>query len=722
VTRRWNSRLIIPTLLFAGIPLLFIASIAVFQLAKNVPDARSARTNTVLSFNTIRAASAIDEAIQDAERGQRGFLITGSEVYLEPYTKAKERLPGLMVDLQQATIASSDQAPRLLQLQAHITTKMNELGATIAAMRQRGYEAARAIVNTDAGRLSMEAISADLATIVDGANTRLNARLERAAAAEERLTQTFVAASIISAIALLTGAFLLARASRRAAVSEQALQATLDSVREGVGAVDDRGCLRAWNNSLLALLGVSGANLRAGTPLPLGNDANRVGQRIRELEAAVRATGRPTLVEHKEESGTSVEIFHNPMADGGYVITLLDVTERRQAEEALRQSQKLESMGRMTGGIAHDFNNLLTIIIGSLGLLRRAIGRDDKAQERIDMMSVAAERAARLTKQLLAFARRQPLQPEIVNLGQVMQEILPLMRRAVGEAIIVECVSAGGLWNTTVDASEFQSAVLNLAINARDAMPEGGKLTVEMTNAALDDAYAARHAEVDPGQYVLFAITDTGKGMDAVTMVRAVDPFFTTKAAGEGTGLGLPQVYGFVKQSGGHLKIYSEVGEGTTVKLYLPRTFGEETAQPGRVAALAVTGTETVLVVDDDGIVRTTVASMLEELGYTVLLASNGREALALLEKPGNVDLLFTDVVMPGTISGRQLAERAVEIVPKLRVLFTSGYTENAIVHNGRLDGGVELLSKPYGREQLAAKVRRILDGVPGEPRKTADI
>ena len=722
MTRRWNSRLIIPTLLFAGIPLVFIASIVFFQLAKNVPDARTARTNTLLSFNTIRAASAIDEAIQDAERGQRGFLITGREVYLDPYMTAKERLPQLMVDLQQATIASSDLAPRLLQLQAHITTKMNELAATIAAMQQQGYEAARAVVNTDVGRLSMEAISADLAAIVDSANTRLNARLERAAAVEERLTQTFIVASIISAIALLTGAFLLARASRRAAVSEQTLQATLDSVREGVGAVDDRGRLRAWNNSLLAMLGVSGADLRPGTSLPLGNDANRVGQRIRELEAAVRATGRPTLVEHREESGTSVEIFHNPVADGGYVITLLDVTERRQAEEALRQSQKLESMGRMTGGIAHDFNNLLTIIIGSLGLLRRAIGRDDKAQERIDMMSVAAERAARLTKQLLAFARRQPLQPEIVNLGQVMQEILPLMRRAVGEAVIVECVTAGGLWNTTVDASEFQSAVLNLAINARDAMPEGGKLTVEMTNAALDDAYAARHAEVDPGQYVLFAITDTGKGMDDVTMARALDPFFTTKSAGEGTGLGLPQVYGFVKQSGGHLKIYSEVGEGTTVKLYLPRNFGEETAQPGRVAALAVTGTETVLVVDDDEIVRTTVASMLEDLGYTVVVASSGREALAVLEKRGNVNLLFTDVVMPGAISGRQLAERAVEIAPKLRVLFTSGYTENAIVHNGRLDAGVELLSKPYGREQLAAKVRRVLDGVPGEARKTADI
>ena len=241
-------------------------------------------------------------------------------------------------------------------------------------------------------------------------------------------------------------------------------------------------------------------------------------------------------------------------------------------------------MGRMTGGVAHDFNNLLTIIIGSLGLLRRATGRDDKARERIDIMSIAAERASRLTKQLLAFARRQPLQPEIVNLGHLMREVLPLIRRAMGEAVTVECITAGGLWNTLLDASEFQSAVLNLSINARNAMPEGGKLTIEVVNAALDDAYAAGHAEVEPGQYVLFAITDTGKGMDATTMVRALDPFFTTKPSGEGTGLGLPQVYGFVKQSGGHLKIYSEVGDGTTVKLYLPRSLGQETAQPTRVA------------------------------------------------------------------------------------------------------------------------------------------
>jgi CheY-like chemotaxis protein len=252
--------------------------------------------------------------------------------------------------------------------------------------------------------------------------------------------------------------------------------------------------------------------------------------------------------------------------------------------------------------------------------------------------------------------------------------------------------------------------MLNLTINARDAMPEGGLLTLELANSMLDDAYAAQHAELEPGQYVMFAITDTGKGMDAATMERALDPFFTTKPPGEGTGLGLPQVYGFVKQTGGHLKIYSEVGEGTTVKLYLPRSLGQETVQVGPVAVPAIGGSETILLVDDDEIVRETVAAMLMDFGFGVVQAPGGAEALAILKGSAEIDLLLTDVVMPGAISGRVLAERAAKLRPGLKILFTSGYTENAIVHHGRLDPGVELLSKPYGREQLAAKVRRILD------------
>jgi signal transduction histidine kinase/ActR/RegA family two-component response regulator len=718
---RWGGRSeVIVALLFGGVPLIFVVGIAVFQLTKNVPEARQARANIIQSFKTIRAASAVDEAAQDAERGQRGFLITGLELYLDPYTQAQKILPQMMLDLQEATQGSIDEQRRLLKLQADVTTKMNELASTIAAMRGSGYEAAKAIVDTDVGRISMEAITADLTAITESASARLNAQLDSAADAEKRVTSTFVIGSAASVLALLIGAFLIARAYRRAAMSEQVLQATLDSVREGVAAVDYRGRLRAWNTPFRTMLGAAEGDIQAGSSLQFDRmGTTELGGRMHELKARSRATNRPVLAEHEGKPGPAVEIFHNPTADGGYVVTLLDVTERRKVEEALRQSQKLESVGRMTGGVAHDFNNLLTVIIGGLGLLRRAVGRDPQASQRLDMMNVAAERASRLIKQLLAFARRQPLQPETINLSHVINEALPLVRRAVGESVIVECVVGGGLWNTTIDASEFQAAVLNLAINGRDAMPDGGKLTIEVNNAALDDTYAAQHAEVEPGQYVMFAITDTGTGMDAATVAQVLDPFFTTKPPGEGTGLGLPQVYGFVKQSGGHLKIYSEVGEGTTVKLYLPRSLAQETIQPRPMPAIAVTGTERVLLVDDDEIVRTTVALMMEDLGYSIVEAGSGAEALAILERGEKVDLLFTDVVMPGAINGRQLADRARDLDSNLRVVFTSGYTENAIVHNGQLDAGTELLSKPYNRDQLAAKLRRVLDGRSTESQHT---
>jgi signal transduction histidine kinase/ActR/RegA family two-component response regulator len=713
MARRWQNRSeIILALIFSAVPLLFVAGLAVFQLASNVPEAQRARANTVQSFQTIRAVNAVDEAIQDAERGQRGFLITGRDVYLDPYEQAKKRLPQAMLDLQAATAARPDQQQRLLKLQADVTTKMNELASTIAVMRERGFDAAKAVVDNDTGRLAMEAITGDLQAIIETAQARLASRLDAAADAEGRMTSTFLFGTAISALGLLVGGFLLVGAVRRATASERALQATLDSVREGVAAVDHRGRLRAWNAPFVSILGVSDGSLQMGAALELDSIGDgALGGQLRRLAASARLTGRSTLSEFAAAEGRRVEIFHNPSGEGGYVLSLLDVTERRKTEEALRQAQTLESVGRMTGGVAHDFNNLLTVIIGGLGLLRRVVGRDNEARQRIDMMTTAAERATRLIRQLLAFARRQPLQPEVVNLGPVIQEALPLIRRAVGESVTVECVTAAGLWNTTVDSSEFQAAVLNLAINGRDAMPAGGKLTIELGNAALDDIYAAQHAEVEPGQYVLFAITDTGSGMDAATAARVLDPFFTTKPPGEGTGLGLPQVYGFAKQSGGHFKIYSEPDEGTTVKLYLPRSLAQETAQVRPVADIAVTGSETVLLVDDDDIVRATVGMMLEELGYTVVEASGGAEALALLERGELVDLLFTDVVMPGPVSGRQLAEEARKIAPNLPILFTSGYTENAIVHNGRLDPGLELLSKPYSREQLAAKLRRVLDG-----------
>jgi signal transduction histidine kinase/ActR/RegA family two-component response regulator len=714
--RGWSTRAeIILALLVGAVPLVIVVAIMTVQLTRNEPEARQARADTLLDFEAIRAVSAVDEAVQDAERGQRGFLITGREDYLEPYQRAKERLPQLMQNLQTATAGNLEQQQRILHLQAHITTKMNELASTIATMRSSGYQAAKGIVDTDLGRQAMMDISTDLVAISDVENARLNARLRGASAADARLISTFVAGSAVSLMGLLVGAALLVGAVRRAMRSERTLKATMDSVREGVAAFDPRSRLRAANASFAVAAGLSAGDMVVGAPLPVDRLADaELAERLRALAASARADRRPLLSEHTTSDGRNIEIFHNPAERGGYVITLLDVTQRHRTEAALRQAQTLESVGRMTGGVAHDFNNLLTVIIGGLGLLRGMVGRDDRAHQRIDMMMTAAERASRLIRQLLAFARRQPLRPQTVNLAPVIQEALPLLRRAVGEFVTVECAVSAGLWNTTVDPAEFQAAVLNLAINARDAMPDGGKLTIELANATLDEAYASQHADVQPGQYVLFAVTDTGAGMDAATVAQALDPFFTTKPPGEGTGLGLPQVYGLVKQLGGHLKLYSEPGQGTTVKLYLPRSLAQETASSLPTRRITVTGRETVLLVDDDDIVRATVGEMLAELGYTVVEAPGGTEALAILQRGEKIDLLFTDVVMPGPLSGRKLADEARKLDPTLRVLFTSGYTENAIVHHGQLDPGVELLSKPYSREQLGAKLRSVLDAKPG--------
>jgi signal transduction histidine kinase/ActR/RegA family two-component response regulator len=617
-----------------------------------------------------------------------------------------------MAELQRTVSRSAEQQARVLSLQAQLTTKLNELEATLSAFRDRGADAALAIVGSDLGRTSMLAIQTDLKALVDAEATRLAERQHTAAAVDSRITAIFAIVGAVAVLSLLLGGGMLALAYRRVAISEAVLQSTLDSVREGVAAFDGAGSLRAWNAPFAKLLALAPAALKRGEPLTIDSSSSRIAAevvgRIGDLDVTARRTGRPALVSYRDLQGKELELFHNRVIDGT-VTTVLDVSEQRHTEEALRQAQKLESVGQMTGGVAHDFNNLLTVVMGALGALRRAVAGDAQATQRIDMMEMAAERGARLTRQLLAFARRQPLQPETINLAASMQEILPLVRRAVGEDIVVESVVDAGLWNTTVDAAQFQSAVMNLAINSRHAMPDGGKLTIEVGNAALDDVYVARHAEVEPGQYVQFAITDTGVGMDAATLARAMDPFFTTRPAGVGSGLGLPQVYGFVKQSGGHMKIYSEPGEGTTVKIYLPRSLHEAAAPACRATNLAVTGSETILLVDDDEIVRNTVALMLEDLGYRVLGASDGKQALALLQRERGEALLFTDVVMPG-MSGRQLAEQALKIQPSLRVLFTSGYTENAIVHHGRLDAGVELLSKPYDRDRLAAKLRRVLD------------
>jgi PAS domain S-box-containing protein len=394
---------------------------------------------------------------------------------------------------------------------------------------------------------------------------------------------------------------------------------------------------------------------------------------------------------------------------------IVERTEQlRLNEEALRQSQKMEVVGQLTGGVAHDFNNLLQVITGNLEIVRRTTtDSSPRIARALEMAANGARRAASLTQRLLAFSRRQPLSPKPIDVNALISGMSDLLHRTLGEAAEVLTVHGAGLWRIEADPTELEAAILNLAVNARDAMPQGGRLTIETANSDIDRAYALLHSEVQPGQYIVLAVTDTGTGMTPEALSRAFEPFFTTKPVGEGTGLGLSQVYGFVKQSGGHVKIYSEPGNGTCVKIYLPRL----TKEPEVEATEEVLSTpeavaeETILVVEDDDDVRAYSVEILRELGYRVLEARDGPTALRLLPREARVDLLFTDVVLPGGMTGAQVAAQARGLTPRLRVLFTTGYARNAIVHQGRLDKGVQLITKPFSMSDLAVRVREVLDG-----------
>nr|WP_154368283.1 PAS domain S-box protein [Duganella alba] len=439
-----------------------------------------------------------------------------------------------------------------------------------------------------------------------------------------------------------------------------------------------------------------------------------------QLEMAALAGGATTFKfenRTRRKGGGYAILSWTAAPDSRYVHAVgRDITaERAAAEEmrrtaaALQQSQKMEAIGKLTGGVAHDFNNLLQVISGNLQLLAGDISGNARAERRLDNALAGVTRGAKLASYLLAFGRRQALDPRVVKIGRFITGMEDMLRRSLGEEIEVETVISGGLWNTLVDTAQVENAVLNLCINARDAMNGAGQLTIEVGNAYLDDAYASAHPELQAGQYVMIAVSDTGSGMTPEVMAQAFDPFFSTKPEGKGSGLGLSMVYGFARQSGGHVKIYSEPGNGTCVKLYLPRSTDVEDALPQPEARAVVGGKETILVAEDDEGVRATVVELLSELGYQVLKANDAASALSIIDSGMQIDLLFTDVVMPGPLRSPDLARKARERQPGMAVLFTSGYTENAIVHGGRLDAGVDLLGKPYTREALARKVRHVL-------------
>jgi PAS domain S-box-containing protein len=504
--------------------------------------------------------------------------------------------------------------------------------------------------------------------------------------------------------------------------SNDRLRTIMDSVPDSIITIDEQGTIVSANRAAERMFGYSadelcGQNVKILMPDPdRGRHDGYIANYLRTGKSRILGIGPRELVGLcKNEMTFPLELAINEMQAGAkrmFIAVARDIARRKDAEAQLRQAQKMEAIGQLTGGIAHDFNNTLTVILGSLEFMGEQIHDNLPAQKAMETALRGVDRASDLTQRLLAFARKQALSPTPTDIDKLISGVAEMTRRVLGEQIQIEVVRAGGLWQAIIDPSQLETALLNLAINARDAMPEGGKLTIETANTHLDQAYADVHVEVTPGQYVMVAVSDTGTGMSPEVLVHAFEPFFTTKEVGKGSGLGLSMVYGFIKQSKGHINIYSEVEHGTSVKLYLPKATlsGRQVdTTTGARQAMAM-GDETILVVEDDPDVRAFVVGALSVLGYEILEAKDGPAAMALLDDAPEIDLLFTDVVLSGGMNGREIAEKIRQRYPRVRVLFTSGYTSNAIVHHGRLDDNVRLLSKPYRREDLARRVREALD------------
>ena len=509
------------------------------------------------------------------------------------------------------------------------------------------------------------------------------------------------------------------RAQEKLRESEQLARGIIDTALDAFVQIDEHGRILDWNSQAEKIFGwprqdalgksfidliVAESDrdeLKAARGRFVSSGQDQIIGRRREI-MALRRDGR----EFKAELSLTALRRREGILFNGF---FRDLTDKIAAEDRIRQSEKMEAVGQLTGGIAHDFNNILTVITGTIEILAEAVEKDPQLAAITRMIDEAAARGAGLTQHLLAFARKQPLQPRETDVNTLIIDTARLLRPTLGEQIEIESVFADETRVATVDPNQLATAILNLAINARDAMPDGGKLTLETGPAFLDENYANLHGDVQPGHYTLIAVSDTGTGIPAAILDKVFDPFFTSKGPGKGTGLGLSMVYGFVKQSAGHIKIYTEEGHGTTIKMYLPPGTGTLPAADAATAPAVEGGHETILVVEDDRLVRDYVLTQLHSLGYVTLDAANGAEALALTEAGREFDLLFTDVIMPGAMNGRQLANELQQRKPGLKVLFTSGYTENAIIHHGRLDSGVLLLAKPYRKSDMAVMLRKAL-------------
>jgi PAS domain S-box-containing protein len=667
----------------------------------------------VASYETLALMRQAVIALQDAEISQRAYLLSGEAVDLEPYERARLRIETGLRQLEAASADDPDATRQVREFRAAAAEKLQLIAATISTYQLYGRESALALERTGAGRVTTDQIRQIADSFIEGQRLLLARRLAMLRSEQEQ--------SDIAGLLLMAGAFLclivgmyivmrgtrhLENVQRELADRSHLLQATLESLQDPIFVIDAEGRVVAWNVAFVRLSGwdpVKHAALTRDQLLSGRSPSMRALLEPLKLDAEVSDRSAMARVSY---DGRDYEVSRGEMSGGGSVVRCVDITEKLRDETALRQGQKMEATGQLTGGMAHDFNNILQVIQANLDLVKGAGNADPEILARLNAAGAAADRGARLTQQLLAFARRQPLAPQPTSVARLVRDLADLLRHSLGERVTMQLDISDDPWHAKIDPGQLENAILNLAINARDAMPDGGTVTVEVSNATLDRRYAALHPDVTPGPYVLVAVNDTGTGMPPEVVSQAFDPFFTTKRDGKGTGLGLSMVYGFVRQSNGHIRIDSAIGQGTSVKLYLPRT-QDPVIEPMTDPAKASAGSERVLVVEDNDEVRRAVVDMLTGWGYRVVAAENPDVAAAILEKDLAFDLLFTDVVMPGSMSAIELATMAQRLRPEMAVLLTSGYARDLVPMQDRPD--YPMIAKPYSGDELMAKLRSVL-------------
>ena len=706
----------------------------------------------------LRKISDVRLLLRGAESSARGFGLSGSDAFLNEYRNTSQAMAPAIDDLIASTQDSPNQVRLLEETKPLVARRIDIFGdmirfrtaddtAAIAALIARGE--GRAVTREISAKLDQVAANERELLAVREANSNFNGRLllaiDLAGVALILLLATLLTLETRRARRELQDSLSVTRAANEtleAAVAErtehlvaaheelrhsaEVLQNTFNSVAEAVLVINAKGevllanaaarqMLRYRDGMTVYQVRQSSVAFHADGVTKLAADEMPSAQVLRgepfdEQEIVIRPTDGRAAV-HLVVSGRPLRGASGAIS--GAALVYHDISASRETERKLQQSQKLDAIGKLTGGVAHDFNNMLTVITGTTETLVAGLQNLPTLQKTAELIDQAAERCSELIQHLLAFARRQPLQPRNVDINGTVLDMAKLLRPTLGEQIEINSILEQEETTSHIDPSQLANSVLNLAINARDAMPEGGKLLLETRNVVLDEAYAAANPEVLPGPYVMLAVSDTGSGMSKAVQERVFEPFFTTKEIGKGSGLGMSMVYGFVKQSGGHIRIYSEEGHGTTIKLYLSPARRQAATASAAVAQLP-RGSETILVVEDDALVRDFVAGQLRSLGYKAVTAADARAALIMIDNGQSFDLLFTDIIMPGGMTGRQLADETAKRRPGIKVLYTSGYTDNAIMHHGRLDPDVLLLTKPYRKSQLAKMVRLALAGETG--------